>query len=552
MLDDESRSKKRTIWVIVILLAFLVWFAIAFWPEISQVGTLFLSSFSVAFGKPPEVPIDPFKALHDFFVLVYDVFIGFGLFFTLWIFLISAQALLPVSNLKEVTQTARQLRLFISRAHGPAVFIHDGALIGTAKELSHVAPGVIVVDFNSAVVLESRVPAPSLMTPFENMLKDMFGIKRPPPRKVLPRACGNGLVFTKSRERIRGIVDLRRQFRIAKDVHGYTREGIELTTNVTVLFTVGQNPDILHVTYDGDRRPENLRVVSLEQLPDKRIRVVDIADELEDADRAEVHQAAMGLDPDVLLPFVMLERPSQLPQFDAERVFSAVFSTARGDQDQVLPWVDLPVRVAIDIFREMLSKHNYDTLYEPEKPDPNQFPLREFQRRFRLRVRNTGLLSYRLIFHQTSALVVGRKYNPAVLLASSPQPLNGRRVLGERGIKVISSGFGDLIPVSEAVYKQRLDNWRAQWENDTEIIRATRELEAMRIRSHARVQAQQELAETMSKLMQKKGHSQEAVAIKVMQAIETLAADPKTRQLLPGETIGLIRTIHEWLVPIKK
>ncbi len=540
---EESDSKKRKIWITVIFLAMLVWIIVAFHNEISQTFQIFMSLFSFAFGLP-RIQL-PDNIIRPLMVLAFNL-VSLYLIYNLWLFVISSQALLPVKNMTEVQQTMMHLRMFIARTHGPAVFIKDGKLVADPIELRRLAPGVILIDFNSAVVLERQVPPPSLMGPIQGLFGKLMGGELPRQQVTPPRACGNGLVFTRVGERIRGVVDLRRQWRNLTEVHAYTREGIELKTSVFAAFTIGQDADIVQVTYDGERRAENLRVVYLETLPDHRLRVRDLADELDEADRAEIHQYANDSLNLILNPFIPLERPSSIPVFNPARVFAAVYSEARNDQDQVIPWVDLPVRVAIDLFREQLSRVNYDDLYKPDSPDI--FPLRDFQRRLRITVRNTGILSYRLIVHQSGELINGRKYNPAALLISPVRPLVAHKVLRDRGIKIIGSSFGDLTPISEAVYKQRLDNWRARWETDAEVIRAGHDLEAMRVRARSRAQAQQELVYSLSQISQNKKYSQSVLALRVMQALETMAVDANTRQLLPAETINLMHTLHDWLL----
>jgi hypothetical protein len=540
---EESGSKKRKIWLTVIFLVMLAWIILAFHNEIGQTFQIFLALLSFAFGRPaiqlPENIIRPLAVLAFNIIVIYLVY-------NLWLLVISSQALLPVQNMAEIRRTMLHLRMFIAHSHGPAVFIKDGKPIADPAELRRLAPGVILIDFNSAVVLERQVPPPSLIGPIQGLFGKLMGGELPRQQAIPPRAVGNGLVFTRVGERIRGVVDLRRQWRNITEVHAYTREGIELKTSVFSAFTIGQEADIVQVTYDGEHRADNLRVVYLENLADHRLRVKDMADELDEADRAEIHQYATNALLLTLDPYQPLERPPATPVFNAARVFAAVYSEARNDQDQVIPWVDLPVRVAIDLFREQLSRVNYDDLYKPDNPDI--FPLKDFQKRLRITVRNTGILSFRLVFHQSGELINGRKYNPAALLVSPVHPLNTRKVLRDRGIKIIGSGFGDLIPVAEAVYKQRLDNWRARWETDTEVIRAGHDLEAMRVRARSRAQAQQELVYSLSQIFQNKKYSQEVLAVRVMQALETVAVDPNTRQLLPAETINLMRTLHDWLL----
>jgi hypothetical protein len=49
--------------------------------------------------------------------------------------------------------------------------------------------------------------------------------------------------------------------------------------------------------------------------------------------------------------------------------------------------------------------------------------------------------------------------------------------------------------------------------------------------------------------MQKHPHSEEIVALRILQALESAASDPHTQQLLPSDTIALMRTIRDWLLP---
>ena len=146
-----------------------------------------------------------------------------------------------------------------------------------------------------------------------------------------PRVCQPGIVFTRPRERIRGVVDLRKQFRLQPKVHCYTREGIELYANIFSMFTIGQDADILQVTYDGEMRPENLRVITLEERPGGLKRVTGFNDDLDEEDRKEIHEFALRNGKQAKLTSQIYQayqpaaqyRASQV--FNRERVFSAVF-----------------------------------------------------------------------------------------------------------------------------------------------------------------------------------------------------------------------------------
>ena len=71
----------------------------------------------------------------------------------------------------------------------------------------------------------------------------------------------------------------------------------------------------------------------------------------------------------------------------------------------------------------------------------------------------------------------------------------------------------------------------------------------MHIRNRARAQAQQDMTIALSQILENTANSQEAMAMRIFQALETAATDPSTRQLLPGETIDMLRSLRHWLLP---
>lgn len=547
----RKKKKKKVNRIKQIPLVLLLIFIIAFRTEIFQVAQLaweFTWGIVKAILDVPIGPI-PFQNIYYLRILGFNIILGFGLVFLLWLVLISLQALLPVNSPLDVYRTAFHLVLHLFRLHGQAVFIKDGKKLATPTELEKEGSGVVVVDFNSAVVLEEQVPKPSLI----RKIIDSFLLSlRLIDSYASPRVVGRGVVFTRRSERIREAVDLREQFRMRHDVHAYTRDGIELTTSANAAFTIGQEPDVLQITYMGERREQMLRSVRLENLPDGRIKVKSFRDELDEADRNEIHHVArVAHRMNVLLPYSPMEPLETLPIFNAERVFSAVFSQARDPNGDLIPWYDLPAMVAVDLFRELLSHIDYDDLYRPDQND--YFPLPGFKEKFRIAVRNQGILSYRLVFDVSGELLEEERiYRENELLVSKVMPLTAPKVLRDRGIKVLASGFRELVPVSSVVYQQRLDTWRSKWDKETEILRANHELAASRVRSRARARAQREFAHVLTSILDKKEYSQEIMAVRVLQALEQVAADPNTHQLLPTDTIRLLSSVHNWLLPDEK
>jgi hypothetical protein len=334
-------------------------------------------------------------------------------------------------------------------------------------------------------------------------------------------------------------------------ITAYTRDGIEVTANVFSIFTIGQPADIVQLTYAGDPRPEFLRVVILERISDTQMRVTNFLDELDGNDRDEIHrhiQHQFYRHHHPLSPYSDLEDTNTQPTFNSERVFAAVFSQARAEKDTILPWSELPSRVAASFFREILSQINFNQMYQIK--EPVAIPLSRSRNRLRLEMRNNGMLSYRVLLHSSrQPLEKHRVYLRSELMVDEVKPLLTSKILRDRGIKVITASFGDILPVNEAIYLHRLESWKAIWQRDTEIIGAEKELEAMRIRSRARAMAQQDIVNNINSILRQTDISQEVLALRVLQALETLAASSTTKDLLPGGTLDTIKAARDWLLP---
>jgi hypothetical protein len=596
-------SKRRPSWIRAPLIFLGVLYVIAYWVHIRE-SFVFAGRLFLIFLGVDGVSLAGY--LEHLAVVSFTLIISFLAIFFLWLYLISAQALLPVkkfrrdwgaarraeqqsrragnvthttpryapageystgrgrtgrtdtprlrlspeiSNFMEELRTAWHLLLHILRLHGMAVFIRDGQVHATLEELHRHGPGVAVIDFNSAVVFEEMVPPPGLSRPFRNIIiQTLIALGLSDPLES-PRARGAGIVFTRRRERIRGAVDLRRQFRLRPGVPAYTRDGIELRAAVWILFTIGQEPDVLEITFEGERRPENLRILTMERINEGQIRIADITNDIQDDDRNEInHFFWVDNRRNQFWSYAPLDPPATLPVFDPNRVYAAVSSQARNTEEQVVPWDELPLERAIDSYRDILQSVNYDEFFG-EQSDA-VLPLMNYRRKQRLNLVNNGILAYRHVQHASGdPLQKGAVYGENELRVSAIRQLSNPKLLRERGVKVIASGFGELIPVDDAIYRQRLETWKAPWQKDAEIVSARQDWEAMRIRSRARADAQRGLTQTLASILQKHPLSDEIAALRVLQALETAASDPHTKQLLPSETMNLMRTIHNWLLP---
>jgi hypothetical protein len=383
--------------------------------------------------------------------------------------------------------------------------------------------------------------------------------------KPLARAAGPGIVFIEKGEKIHSAVDLRKQSGSRENVHGYTRDGIGIHTSVNVSFTLAQPPDLLWVTYQGSEYPENLRVIRLEDSREKsgagyrqnRRKITGLTDELDENDKYEIHNFIRKWRTDPASQATNATSRVRLTNspfiFNESKTFAAAYGrTWHVVGKNIKHWADLPAYVATGIFRNCLAVNSFDYLYMPD--EPKKYPLGdEFRPEFAQEMRNNGILSYQYIERRSNgeriAMDVGQELDETQLIISPIQELHYPKPLRSCGIKVMGASFSEVQPINPNVHKSLFENWKARWEKEAEITKAEHNLEATRIRNHARAQTQREMTYTLSNIFKTTPYSQEALVVRVFQALEAAATDPVTRRLLPADTIALLGNLHQWLLP---
>ena len=544
--EENTKTRKRITRGIAAVLVVLV--LVTFNKEIGIfLQTLFLAAYAILNGDLHLLNSIQPSTRTSVGLVLFNCIVGFGFVFLTWMVLLAGQAILPIQGFLDTYRTAWHFLLYLMRKHGFAVFVKDGKVL-TTKEDDREGPGVAVVDFNSAIVLEEKVPPPGIGRLFYSIAHAILVGLGLADNVLTPRAAGPGIAFTRRGEIIRGAVDLRKQFRMRGDVPAYSRDGIEVKSRVWAIFTVGQNPDELQVTYVGEPRPENLQVVVTEKVTDDKIRVVRFSDELDRLDKDEIHHYYHVVQTSGLLVlYTPLEEYDSVPRYDPQRVFKAVFSEARGDHEELMSWTDLPIHSAAAIFRETLARVNYDELYAVDKQIP--LPIPNFKRQMNFQMRNSGLLSYRLLFLRNRLPIQTRNvYDHSDLVVSEVRPLVYPKLLRDHGIKVIQAGFGDILPVNQAIYQHRLNVWKASWQRETDYIIAARELDAVRVRNRSRARAQQDLLINLNSILHDTTVSQEVMAVRILQSLELIAANAKTKDMLPGGTLDVMKTARDWLM----
>ncbi len=564
---------------LISLLFFILCFVVAFFKEWEDI-----------FGwRYSEIPPKPEEIIHSYNILVVNLR-WFGWLALAWLLIVSAQVFFPIDRAREWLLTAFYFLMHIFGLHGMAACVRNGEIAAEPDELKRQRPGAIMVDFNSALVLEQQVVnvLPRLAALILRGIARVFGAHLP-----AVRVRGAGLTFTLPDERIHGandlthdpgsddpnwverivgVVDLRPQFRssslkphkqskrLGTTISAYTRDGVEVKTDISVVATIGQKavPHFpVSVIYNGEQHPRNIRVISFKRVSPRTdlYRVQSIEDSLDPVDQLEIHQQFQ-----TLTNWVAYKAPPdhpRLPDFNPERVFSAAFARARHHMglqstDEIVPWVELPVHVAIDFFREWISRFNYDELYQPD--GDGKLPVNWIRNRLATQMRNSGVLSYRPVKHVDGrCLKPGEKYRAASLQTIPPLNaimLHQSKILRDRGIRVITAGFGSL-SVDNNIYRQRFDHWRAYWDQETILKEAGYDyrIQVTQARTRARVLAEQEFSQILSEIYRANANSKEILTFRVLQALEEAATNPKTRELLPEDTFSVLRSLHDWVLP---
>jgi hypothetical protein len=526
---------------VILLLAFLFLFRYEFrllWSLILAAPRLLL--YQPVAGLPPADEL-----------LLQLMFIAFNiagsLLFALLIVYLIGGAVLPVRTAAEQWEAMQLFTRFLRGRQAPLLRVREGHLVKDQYGRQKVGSGAAIIDLNSAIVLERQTAAlvnPSI--PTQETSTAISARARPVVRVGTP-----GLSFIRRSERLRGVVSLRKQACTNPGVLGYTSDGIEVKTNVVAVFTLGQPALTIKVAYLGKPTFRNLRVLNLDP---ETYKIQSISDELDEIDKHEIHQFALEYlayrQPNP--PLEPLEKGQDYPPYhiDEQQIFAAVYSQARHvNESRVDDWSSLPALVATEIFRNMISQVPYDSLYLPD--NPAGFPLQaEFKPAFARKVRYQGVISYQFV-HRLDGQPPeeGQRLDNRQFRLAPVKDLRASKVLRDRGIKVLHAGFSELVPTDPKIRLQRLDNWRARWQREAESIKADLDLEAVRIKNHARAEKQREMINALSQIINTSAYPEEALTLRIFQALENIALEPSTRQLVPIDTIQVLNSLRFWLLP---
>ena len=563
LLIRESFLKKAGFWRRAIPALLLFGCLIAFRPEI----TLFFQWLAAGMRLPEDIFEEAFMRQG---VLTTTIICFSGLFFFFAFMGLVAQFVLPVRTAYERRAVIERLFRYFLKMHGPAVVVREGIEIANPEELRSSLPGVAFVDVTSAIVLERQPFISNLQGPltragrqsgFKRSMSNMFlnslqvvleGRTTAGKKPAKARALGPGIVFTELGERIRGVTHLRKQFRIQLNVEATTRDGFKVMGHVISIFTLGDPPPVIQVGYIADQaeaqnafHPKNLRGFTV-----KNGVLTGFVDELDEVDQREVDVFARS----ARLPATPTppERTSPLRtpyHFYPERVFQAVYADARRASDGALEnWQDMPPKVAVEAFRNVLAGVHYSDLYMPK--DAKEYPFLKFRANFSRAVRNQCVLAFQYVARKDhQPFVIGQKWDERELDFFPVQELRSPKVLRNRGISLIAASFPEIKPVNPAARQQQVDYWRAQRSKEADLILADYDYEEIRVRGRARAVAERDIVESLGKTLDDASVQPDTLALRVLQSLESWSKDPDSDNRQGREIMRMIDTLHKWMFP---
>ena len=276
-------------------------------------------------------------------------------------------------------------------------------------------------------------------------------------------------------------------------------------------------------------------------------------DDLDDDDKREIYQfianpTHLPTGRDHSEEFTGHDNPPY--HFDTDRVFAALYSKALEATDNTpMPWTELPIHVAVEHLRNLLADEDYDRLHE--FVDPAQFPL--FERvlpEFRRYMRNQGVLSYQFVMLKNNLPIqAGDTWVTRDIAFYEPQDLKNSKVLRNRGIRVLVANFGELSPRHPDIREQMVDQWHIRWDDEAKAIATQSEMEAINIVARARQTTYREMISNLEMAYTGVSVPKDVLVLRLLKTIEQAIEDPKTRSLLPKDSLSILLELRNYLQP---
>jgi hypothetical protein len=272
---------------------------------------------------------------------LFDIFIDLACIFPILLIVwmaFFAQFVLPVRTFSDRQKIFNRLFSNFFGSHGPAIFIRNGQLIKREGEERKTGTGVLWLDSASGAVTRTPVAIQQTIGPGVHFLRHGEYIAGTVDLHIQLQSLGpkeqdqpfEGKKEEQTPEEFHQIQERRKQ------VSAWTRDGIEVIPNITVLFRV--DTGFPKEGHPGSRFGYRTGIRKKDR-------------ENEEKDREAIRKAILG-----------------------EGVNS---SAEAGAPRHRVAWNQLPALLAVDVWREYVSKFTLDELFQPDQlvpPPPPQPP----------------------------------------------------------------------------------------------------------------------------------------------------------------------------------
>lgn len=523
-----------SVFIIILIVSIVL---MIFWVDLLYEWKKIIPGVSF-FDRPIE--IDP-NFMQDFQPIYLFIYCLLGLIFIILLFFLVGYFVPPVHNMDMGKLRLSIQNIFITKSR--FVVIKDGLSNPPLSEIRSMPQNVAIIDLGSAAVLEQKLWSPTQRNYPDGLVSYTDG-------EEFARVVGPGIVLLNGGERIHSTFSLQTQFRFVEEVLGHTIDGVEVNAAIYLLFSITDPPNIIRITSVGDR-PDDLRLLVIS---DDTHRITDALDVLDASMKEEIYNLIGDTDEFLRLhtaPLMRLNQTGEGPPYnlDEGRIANAYYSIAnqQGEERNQIDWAGIAVQAAAEVFRNTIARWTFDSLYAANNPD--SFPLfDELVPRMRAEIQSLGILAYQFIRrHDWQDPQIGDVVTPTDYLILEPVELQESSTLRDCGISVLTSGFIAFGPADSRVLEQNIDSWRAQWERQADRVRADFDREASQIQSRAKEDAQYEIIRTLSNLFADPDYTEEALAIKFVQTLESFASDSETRVLLPAYTLEMLSELRNYL-----
>ncbi len=463
-----------------------------------------------------------------------------------------AQFILPTRTLQERQRIAQRLKLHASGGHGPAVFIKNGRKVERPGEAERRGPGLLWIDTASAVVTRTFATFKQVLGPGVHFIEANERIAsiislHPQTQTIGPAPTDDpyqALKETATEDDRRRYEDVRLR---CMAVRGTTRDGIEVIPTISVTFKINAKP--ASAGERGSRFGFNAEAVERAA----RSEGINPSSSNEDKRRVAWNQ----------LPGLMAVElwREYLSKYTLNELFDPSIKPVPDVRQPEVPppTVAIPPRPLVlsrGFATRLLRNFNngwereLDTLIPPEGPPApeEELPISQPSNATRFeQSRRTALQIINQMMKARLSQAIVAKLDECGRLMDAQQVSDEYKKLDERGITVLGASVTSL-RVDPAVERQLLSRWTTSWLSNARSDRTRIERLELAITEHGRHEALLDHARTLADALNKDNPITVTAAVKsLLQATESEIRANDRLLSRGGTELESLQGLEKWL-----